>query len=275
MDNTEISKEELESILSKHRGNDIFKQKLNQIKSQEELLRGVGRYAHFNSIFGAGVANLAGEIAAQFGLFKDPNEKLGIIADRSYIVAMEIFSAAIDEYGDRTTNTRIPHRSLAQATLEVFGNCLGYKDDNLNEIISINEATTSAVAKISEIYCLNQKIDGRKIFQAIGCHIASELLADREFIILDNFLCKNYQGLVKHLENTEVKIGGVMHPAYHWIRIHTTVEADHFETALIGANKALFYYNGPESKATIKGYILKGFKEFAKVQTEFMKGFMK
>jgi hypothetical protein len=57
--------------------------------------------------------------------------------------------------------------------------------------------------------------------------------------------------------------------AYTWIQLHTTVETDHFEAAVAGANSALKYYVGCASMA--KSWILDGFSRFATVQGQFMR----
>jgi hypothetical protein len=78
-----------------------------------------------------------------------------------------------------------------------------------------------------------------------------------------------------YLEEIEVTINEVAHRAYFWIRIHTSVEADHFAFAVKGANQALRYFSGPESAARVKDWIIKGFREFAGVQARFMDGLLK
>src|SRR5206468_1877450 len=77
-----------------------------EAKAPERLLSVLGRYIQFNSAFGAGLANLAGEIAARQGLFRDAQEPLRIVADRSAEVASDFFFAAIDEFDDRATPWR-------------------------------------------------------------------------------------------------------------------------------------------------------------------------
>ena len=37
---------------------------------------------------------------------------------------------------------------------------------------------------------------------------------------------------------------GEKHNAYYWVRIHTGVEAEHFDAALKGVNNALRFYAG-------------------------------
>jgi hypothetical protein len=75
---------------------------------------------------------------------------------------------------------------------------------------------------------------------------------------------------VQALEKMTVEVLGGRHNAYYWIRIHTSVEAEHFEAALKGVNNALRFYAGAEGAATVKGWILEGFTRFAAVQAAFM-----
>jgi hypothetical protein len=76
--------------------------------------------------------------------------------------------------------------------------------------------------------------------------------------------------MVAALESMRVELLGEKHNAYYWVRIHTGVEAEHFDAALKGANKALRYYVGPGDPAQVKAWILEGFARFARVQAAFM-----
>lgn len=267
-----VERKDLTPILDSHVGNKVFAQVLDGIKGSDELLRLLARYIQFNSPFGGGVTNLAGEIAVRQDLFRDPDEPLGITADRSVEVASKIFFAAIDEFDDRATPHMDTHRTLAQATLKGAGQFFGYDPAALNSLVSIDEVTLTAIGKIRKGYAVGQSVDEQNLFHAFGFHMGSEILADEEFRLLDGFLRKKYPELADCLEKTKVRINGVQHVAYYWVRIHTTVEADHFAAAATGANTALQYYAGRESQRQIKEWILKGFAEFASVQTEFMQG---
>lgn len=267
-----IERKDLTPILDPHTGNKVFAQVLDGVASNDELLRLLARYIQFNSPFGGGVANLAGEIAVRQDLFRDPDEPLGITADRSVEVASKIFFAAIDEFNDRATPHMDTHRTLAQATLKGAGQFFGYDPSALNGVVSVNEITAAAIGKVRKGYAVSQSVDEQDLFRALGFHMGSEILADEEFRLLDGFLRKKYPALVDCLEKTKVEINGVQHAAYYWVRIHTTVEADHFTAAAAGANQALQYYAGQESQYQVKEWILAGFAEFASVQTEFMRG---
>src|SRR5262245_55471028 len=103
----------------------------------------------------------------------------------------------------------------------------------------------------------------------MGFHVGSEILADQEFVIIDRTLRETRPLLVKGLEETSVDILGNRHNAYYWIRIHTAVEAEHFDAALRGENRALGFHGG-KSRGQAKEWILQGFARFARVQSDFM-----
>jgi hypothetical protein len=104
----------------------------------------------------------------------------------------------------------------------------------------------------------------------MGFHAGSEVLADREFTVLDRVLRERLPALVAHLEQTRVPILGERHDAYYWVRIHTGVEAEHFEYALRGVRKALRFYAGTQPRGLVKEWVLGGFSWFAVVQSEFL-----
>lgn len=214
------------------------------------LLHALAQYIHFNSVFGGGVANLAGEIAYRQDLFRNQAESIEMIADESVEIASKIFFAAIDEFGKRKT-----HRAMAKETLLALMSYYKCKTEQL----SASEITRQAVKKVAVGYGLNRQASDRDLFHSIGFHMGSELLADEEFNIINKLLHVKQADLVAFL-----KAEG----AYTWILVHTTVEADHFEAAVESGNCALQYYVGSAIEA--KSWILEGFQQFAELQTEFI-----
>lgn len=269
-----IGWEDVEPILREHTGNRVFADSLERAVASDDLVSVLSRYIYFNSVFGSGVANLAGEIASRQDLFRDADEAIDIAADRSVEVAAQIFFAAIDEFGGNSSIRRCTHRSLAQATLKATGCFFRLTPVQLNGVTRLSDSTKLAIREVCDGYCINQTVDDPKLFRGIGFHIGSEVLADQEFNILDRFLRANYPALVEYLRKTKVRMNGTENGAYAWIQIHTTVEADHFNAAVAGANLALHYYAGTESQACVKSWILEGIKEFGKTQTEFMKSLL-
>jgi hypothetical protein len=265
-----VDRRDLSSLLSGHAGATDLRATLEAASEPGELLTVLGRYIQFNSAFGPGLANLAGEIGARQGSFRDPEEPVRLAQDRAAEVAADFFHAAVDEFDDRATAWRDTHRTLAQATLKGMGAHFGFAPAELNEAIRVNAATEEAMRQVSEGYGLGASLDDERLFRAMGFHAGSEVLADEEFTVIDRVLRDRRPELVAALRGMKVEILGGRHDAYYWIHIHTSVEADHFEAALAGVNKALRFYAGPTPPATVKGWILDGFRGFAGVQAQFM-----
>jgi hypothetical protein len=265
-----IERADLQPVLAAHHGNEALVSALEQAREPARLLSVMGRYVQFNSAFGAGLANLAGEIAARQGLFQDPDEPLHIAADRASEVASDFFYAAVDEFDDRATPWRDTHRTLAQATLKGLGSFFGYSLERLNDVVRINDATRKAMDEVWEGYGIGAKLEEPRLFSAMGFHTGSEILADQEFVLIDRHLREKRPDLVTALEAMRVPILGQQHNAYYWIRIHTGVEAEHFDAALKGVNNAQRFYAGTRPGEAVKTDILGGFSRFAEVQSAFM-----
>jgi hypothetical protein len=257
-----------------HPGNRAFYEGLNRIENERELLRALGRYVHFNSVFGSGVAHLAGEIGSRKNLFLDDKEPVEVLRDRSVEVASSIFYAAIDEFGDRGFSGRITHRAMAKATLKAVATFIGCVDEELNQLLKVEPSTCSAVEAVRWGYGLNRTMDECDILRGIGFHLGSETLADVEFRILDTFLCTREPELVDWLNATDVALDASTCSAYDWIKIHTTVETEHSDAGLAAATLAIQYHNGPDTRASAEQAIEEGFEEFSRVQTKFMQGYL-
>jgi hypothetical protein len=265
-----IAREDLAPVLDGHRGNEALRAAFEGTREAPAFLCVLARYVQFNSAFGPGLANLAGEIAARPGLFRDEEEPVRILSDRAAEVGSDFFYAAIDEFDDRATTWRDTHRTLAQATVKGAGGFFGYAPEQLNQVLRINRATEEAMRKVWHGYGIGERLEEPRLFSAMGFHVGSEILADREFLIIDQVLKAKRADLVAHLSATKIEIGGQKHDAYYWVHIHTGVEAEHFDAALRGVNSALKFYAGARDPAEVKGWILAGFAAFARVQGEFM-----
>jgi hypothetical protein len=265
-----LERSDLEPALAAHDGNRALRAAFEAAREPAALLSVLGRYIQFNSAFGAGVANLAGEIAARQELFRDPEEPVRLLADRAAEVAADFFYAAIDEFDDRLTPWRDTHRTLAQATLKAAAVELGFTPLDIDRLVRIEGPTRESLGQVWEGYGVGRPLDDRRLFQGMGFHTGSEVLADQEFNVIDACLRARRPELVKALETTRVELQGQKHDAYYWIRIHTGVEAEHFDAALRGANRALAYYAGPEDPQAVKAWILEGLARFAGVQAAFM-----
>src|SRR5262249_38232020 len=83
----EITRVDLEPVLAVHRGTEARRAAVDAAAEAPHFLSVVARYIQFNSAFGPGLANLAGEIAARQGLFRDRAEPVRILSDRAAEVA--------------------------------------------------------------------------------------------------------------------------------------------------------------------------------------------
>jgi len=270
MQRPSIARDELAPVLAGHRGNENLRAAFEGAASPERLLSILGRYIQFNSAFGPGLANLAGEIAARQGLFRDPDEPVRILQDRAADVASDFFYAAVDEFDDRATPWRDTHRTLAQACLKGMGAFFGYAPLQLNDVLRINPTTETSMKRVWEGYGVGAQLEEPRLFRCMGFHTGSEILADQEFVILDGVLRSRRPDMVAALEGARVPLAGEKHNAYYWVRIHTGVEAEHFDAALKGVNNALRFYAGEADPSAVKGWIMEGFGQFAGVQGDFM-----
>lgn len=264
-----VTKEDLAPILEIHNGNKIFESAIAGKGTADELFRAIGRYIKFNSVFGGGVANLAGEIAERTDAFWDSDEPVAAFADRSAFVAARIYAASVAEFGGE--HCRFVHRSLAQATLMGMALAFNFDPRYINALLADPPELEEAMKLVEDGYGVNRMLSDRDLFFGIGFHMGSECLADQEFNILDSILQDQWSDLVHNLKATKVAVAGEhLHPAYDWITIHTTVEVDHYAFATEGANLALKYYCGTLPLEKAKEAVLEGFRRFADVQTNFM-----
>jgi hypothetical protein len=240
-------------------------------------LRFFGRYASWNGFFGSGVATLSGKIGRARGLFRDPGESIDALADRSVFVASFIFDAARDEFDDHETIYRDTHRDLAQAFVSGlihFGrehSAAGKaieglsQPERLNQLLAEPEWLRTLNARVTTGYGAFLPDVRESLFQAIGYHLGSELLADREFSIIDRTLRRELPQLVQFLQGHREKIGALDHGAYHWIAIHSgdggAVEEDHFAKATESANLALCY-SPRELHGELRERLHDGFRQF-------------
>jgi hypothetical protein len=266
-----IEQKDLDQILAMHTGSKFFAEVLENA-SDEGFVKALTLYVHFNASFGGGVANLAGEIAVRQGLFQDKNEPIAFLRDRSVDVGSKIFFAAVDEFGDRSTSNLANHRTLAKATLKGVAKFFNVDLETLSSYVQSHQTTETLIQKVKDGYGINRTLNHAELFRAIGFHIGSEMLADQEFLLIDACLRKKYPSLIKYLQETKIEVDGAEHDAYAWIRIHTTVEAEHFAAATASANMALQYSATGRTPQSIKENILEGFRNFSFLQTDFMGG---
>jgi hypothetical protein len=242
-------------------------------RDSRALVRFFARYASWNGFFGAGVATLAGKIGRARGLFMDWREPLQAAADRSVLVASYFFDAARDEFDDHETAERDPHRCLAQAFLKGLASlCLPQMNAGEQNALMADPLWLTALNNsVAGGYGAYRPDDLPTLFAAMGYHLGSEVLADREFSIIDEALSAEGD-LVTRLKALTVPIGPQQHNAYVWVQIHSgsggAAEADHFAWATQGVNLALDYVDESLQSDLIR-QVERGFISFANDQREF------
>ncbi len=246
-----------------------FKRRLEENAHRPELLQVVGRFIHFCSVFGGCQASFAGELAVRQDLFRDLDEP-DAVADNSVDVAAGVFFGAIDEFGDREDPNRRTHRALAQATLKGLARYYLCDDTRLRQLIVEHAPTRVAITGALSGYGVNQVMDTKKVFNALGFHLGTEILADQEFNTLHDFFREHRPDLVAYLQDNEVRINGRVMPAYFWISRHSIADAEHFDAAVESANLALRYHVPTTQQAQAKAWILAGVSEIAKLAADFM-----
>ena len=276
---SEITLDELKALCDFQAHEQRVRDTLTQALAQPAgRVRFLARYAHWNGYFGSGVASLAGKIGRCRGAFLDPDQPVHAIADRSVFVASFFFDAARDEFDDRDTVHRDTHRCLAQSLLSGVAQCEADAAPALREPAALNELMAPPVwlrrlcTKVAQGYGVGTPDDLAAVFHAIGYHLGSELLADREFSIIDETLRTQAGALVERLKATRVHIAGQEHVAYQWIAIHSGhgggAEADHFEWATQGARLA-FKFAKSSTREEMRRQLHAGFRDFAADHLEF------
>lgn len=274
-----ITRDELREIYDYTDANDRVRSVVREaFVSLPGAIRFVARYAAWNSVFGSGVASLASKIGRSRQLFTEEGFPRPL-SDRSVLVASWFFDAARDEFDDRDTEYRDTHRCLAQAMLAGVVEYAAqngarewasadYVEEQLAEVPWLEHLR----ARVASGYGLGSPDDRPAIFRAIGYHLGSELLADREFSTLDEALRASHRPLVEALSTRTITIAGQPHPCYQWLRIHSShgggAEEDHFKWALQGVEIAFRFVPQPEHHL-LRHCVMEGYQAFVRDHQEF------
>lgn len=241
------------------------------------LVRFFANYTSWNGFFGSGVASLAGKIGRSRTIFVDQDVPEKLLSDRSVFVASFFFDAARDEFDDRDTAHRDTHRCLAQAHLGGllrFAREKGYQAPikELNKLL----AEPAWLRKLNRLVAQgygNESDDSRDaVMRAIGYHLGSEILADREFSIIDEYMRSEQKDITRFLKKAKYEIAGQKHACYQWLQIHSGhgggAEADHFAWATQGAELA-FRYSPTKEHAAMRASLNQGFIDFSRHHKTF------
>jgi hypothetical protein len=227
------------------------------------------RYAYFNSYAGSLVARLASSIGISYQLFRQNTVAVTDQSDRGLEIAAKVLAATIDEHADAGAQ-QVPHRTLAQVTLKAVSEYAKLGDNELNQVAQAPAWMQAIITDLINGY--QGKIDDLEaIVTALGFHIGSELLADREYSLIDKVVryTNRGSGFDAWLQGKQVEVGGKRLSPWYWIVVHgkhnaSGVEADHFELALDALNLLAEYR--PESNEQIWQWASRGFLDFAELQ---------
>jgi hypothetical protein len=233
------------------------------------------RYAYFNSYAGSLVARLASSIGISYQLFRQSEVAVVEQSDRGLEIAAKVLAATIDEHADAGAQ-QVPHRTLAQITLKAVAEYAQLGDLELNQIAKAPDWMETIITDLIAGY--QGKIDDLEaIVTALGFHIGSELLADREYSLIDKVVryTNRGTGFDAWLQGKQVEVGGKRLSPWYWIVVHgkhnaSGVEADHFELALDALNLLAQYR--PEANELIWKWASKGFLDFAELQQRLFTG---
>lgn len=248
------------------------RQRLALLYSEPELLRFFVHYASWNGYFANGVSALTSLVGNSRDLFREPGFARAT-ADRSNYIASFFFDAARDEYDDHINPVRDSHRCMAQASLISMQGFFGLGAALLDEAepAALREVNEAVLAGYTGQQCAKR---GRvaQAFAAMGYHLGSELLADREFSLIDEHLRLHHNNLVQHLLRSTVELAGGRHRCYAWVGVHSGhgggVEADHFDRAAQGARLALRFLATGSASEALDGLVT-GFRAFDQDHARF------
>ena len=268
---TTILQTQLQLLAEEHNSSSLLKNAFGYIQTEMDLIRFVHRYVVFNGYFAGGVSNLAGEFHIRQDLFRDPTETFTELSDKSSEIASHIYAAAEDEYLDRDTHQRITHRELAKVFFREVLQFYNVTPQKFSALFKQDTSLDAILWQVKDGYALNKQVSEDNLLTGLVFHLGSELLADSEFNLIDNYLKTNHTLLVDYLKSVKVEASGK--DAYEWLQQHTYVEEEHFNHALVAGEKAINYYAGEKSKDDVYTLIISGFLQFAQVQKIFFEQF--
>ena len=226
------------------------------------------RYTHFNSYASAVISRLASSISLSRYLFNNPESTVTEQADRGMDIAALVLSAAADE----GANESPVHRALAQYLLKILGDYGELSSEERNQFAEIPTWLRDVIDEVIINYSGTPN-NLRSLVRAMGFHLASEMLGDREYSLIDMVVRHENKGLgfdsyLRQNRNT-VNLNGHRYKPWAWVVIHSRhngsgAEAEHSEYATSALNMTLRYSSA--SKEQLMVWVQEGFDLFVELQ---------
>ncbi|MGA7935136.1 MAG: hypothetical protein WCA35_16430 [Kovacikia sp.] len=238
------------------------------VQNPETLYLFFQRYTYFNAYVSALISRLASSISLSRYLFNNSELLVKEEADRGMEIAAQVMSAAADEGTDSTPI----HRALAQLLLKTVGDYAELSANKRNEFAKIPAWLNQVIDGVIENY-QGTPGDIASLIKAMGFHLASEILGDREYALLDMVVRYENKGIGfdRYLleKAPRVKIHGHVYSPWTWVAIHSkfeesAAEAEHTECAFNALNMTARYCSEPEQQ--ILEWVLQGFTTFVELQ---------
>lgn len=232
--------------------------------SDDEVIQFFSDYIAWNGVFGGAVASLAGKWHNAIHLTPMNEDATRGMNRYAHRIASEIFAAAEDEYSDENSTNpyqRVTHKDMAWAfytsLMKYYG--LTERPQPSREVKKYIEDTLYGYGVSNRLQLLETLIYN------LGFHIGSEKIASYEFDFLTSELKNSRPDLYNFLANIEA-FDGIS--ALDWLKVHGTVEEEHFQHAIDAAKlaKEMVLSEGimPESK--FNQLLLNGFLTFSELQ---------
>lgn len=226
------------------------------------------RYSHFNGYASAMIARLASTVGLSRYCFKNPELIVTEESDRGMDIAAQILSAAADE----GANGSPVHRALSQLSVKTVGDYAELTDQERNKFADIPHWLKEIVRDVISTY-EGEVNNEASMIKAMGFHLASEMLGDREYALLDMIVRHENQGIgfdryLKEKAKPAI-INDHRYSPWSWILIHSKyngsgVEAEHSEFAVAALNMSVRY--GSASEKQMKIWAEEGFRAFVGLQ---------
>jgi hypothetical protein len=238
-------------------------------KSDDEVIQFFSDYIAWNGVFGGAVASLAGKWHNAVHLTDMSEDETTGLNKFAHRIASEIFAAAEDEFNDENNTNpyhRIAHKEMAW---DFFQGIMEYY--NIKNRPKPSSNVKDHIQSTLRGYGVSNRLQLLKtLIYNLGFHIGSEKIASFEFDFLTAELKKTRPELFKFLSNRNMFYGlednGIK--SIDWLKVHGTVEEEHFQHAITAARWAeqMVIEHDIMSRDEFNSRLVKGLMSFSYTQ---------